>query len=65
MFQGFVALDKFFKAHLLTCIHATICSCHLSSVTWVALVNQMLEEGSYMELLIFRHLCDLLGYLGD
>ena len=60
-----MAFDKFFKGHLLTCIHAPIRGLHGRSMIRIAFVHEVLEEGSHIELLILCHPCDLLSDLGN
>ncbi|MFN0075443.1 MAG: hypothetical protein ACKVY0_03100 [Prosthecobacter sp.] len=63
--QGLMSLDEFLKRNFLPLVHPTVCRSHRSSVIRITLINEVLEERSHMELLILRHLGDLLGDLGD
>jgi hypothetical protein len=63
--QGFMSLDEFVQRNLLSIVHPTICRSHLGSVIRITLIDEVLEERSHIELLILRHLGNLLGDLGD
>jgi hypothetical protein len=62
--KGLVLRDQLLKRHLVSCVHAISRRSHRSSVSWIALIDEVLKECSHIELLILRHLGDFPGYLG-
>jgi hypothetical protein len=64
-FQGFMSLDEFVQRNLLSIVHPTICRIHRGSVIRITFIDEVLKERSHIELLILRHLGNLLGDLGD
>lgn len=60
-----MSLDEFLKRNLLPFVHPTVCRSHRGGVIRITLIDEVLKECSHIELLILRHLGDLLGDLGD
>jgi len=60
-----MSFHEFLKRNLLSFIHPTVCRSHRRSVIRITLIDEVLEERSHVELLILRHVGDLLGDLGD
>ena len=60
-----MALQQLLKCHPPTFVHPKIRRSQLSRVVEIALIDEVLEEGSNTKLLIFRHLCDLSCELRD
>lgn len=63
--KRFMSLGEFLKRNFLPFVHPTVRRSHRSGVIRITLFNEVLEERSHIELLILRHLGNLLGDLGD